>query len=252
MDSCVFRLFLRPRLWLGIVYPHHIVLGPLSTASALCSRPPPCLRAAQERSLQEGVRARRPLLCRRGRDHLWCAPSFLPAPCIRRAHLCLCTCFRPIFVSHARISVALPLHTVQRLRCHVVIFAPSHFDRSFLNAGSNLVSRVEERPGHHVKLYQYCSTDVQGMVQRHLRVRLTSPPIRSTALFPLPARLTAPLHGIMLTITPSFRSLMAKKTPAHPLTSRTPRTRSHQKRTTRVTTTTALAPVARKRTARVS
>ncbi|KAI0923685.1 hypothetical protein AcV5_009162 [Taiwanofungus camphoratus] len=27
----------------------------------------------------------------------------------------------------------------------------------------------EERPGHHVKLYQYCSTDVHAMVQRHLR-----------------------------------------------------------------------------------
>ncbi|OCH96279.1 SRF-like protein [Obba rivulosa] len=27
----------------------------------------------------------------------------------------------------------------------------------------------EERPGHHVKLYQYCSTDVHSMVQRHLR-----------------------------------------------------------------------------------
>ncbi|EJF64372.1 SRF-like protein [Dichomitus squalens LYAD-421 SS1] len=27
----------------------------------------------------------------------------------------------------------------------------------------------EERPGHHAKLYQYCSTDVNGMVQRHLR-----------------------------------------------------------------------------------
>ncbi|CCM02631.1 uncharacterized protein FIBRA_04735 [Fibroporia radiculosa] len=27
----------------------------------------------------------------------------------------------------------------------------------------------EERPGHHVKLYQYCSTDVHSMVQRHIR-----------------------------------------------------------------------------------
>lgn len=27
----------------------------------------------------------------------------------------------------------------------------------------------EERPGHHVKLYQYCSGDVEGMVQRHLQ-----------------------------------------------------------------------------------
>ncbi|KAI8996451.1 hypothetical protein BD414DRAFT_575783 [Trametes punicea] len=27
----------------------------------------------------------------------------------------------------------------------------------------------EERPGHHTKLYQYCSTDVSAMVQRHLR-----------------------------------------------------------------------------------
>ncbi|KAH9926887.1 uncharacterized protein B0H18DRAFT_824757, partial [Fomitopsis serialis] len=27
----------------------------------------------------------------------------------------------------------------------------------------------EERPGHHVKLFQYCSTDVNSMVQRHLR-----------------------------------------------------------------------------------
>ncbi|THH30512.1 hypothetical protein EUX98_g3682 [Antrodiella citrinella] len=27
----------------------------------------------------------------------------------------------------------------------------------------------EERPGHHVKLYQYCSTDVHNIVQRHVR-----------------------------------------------------------------------------------
>ncbi|KAI6113346.1 hypothetical protein EV401DRAFT_2058735 [Pisolithus croceorrhizus] len=27
----------------------------------------------------------------------------------------------------------------------------------------------EERPGHHVKLYQYCSGDVQDIVQRHIR-----------------------------------------------------------------------------------
>ncbi|KAI1796795.1 hypothetical protein LXA43DRAFT_937134 [Ganoderma leucocontextum] len=27
----------------------------------------------------------------------------------------------------------------------------------------------EERQGHHAKLYQYCSTDVNGMVQRHIR-----------------------------------------------------------------------------------
>ncbi|KAI0741316.1 hypothetical protein C8Q80DRAFT_1193622 [Daedaleopsis nitida] len=27
----------------------------------------------------------------------------------------------------------------------------------------------EERPGHHAKLYQYCSTDVNGMVSRHIR-----------------------------------------------------------------------------------
>jgi len=27
----------------------------------------------------------------------------------------------------------------------------------------------EERPGHHVKLYQYCSSDVHNIVQRHLR-----------------------------------------------------------------------------------
>lgn len=29
----------------------------------------------------------------------------------------------------------------------------------------------EERPGHHVKLYQYCSADINDIVQRHLRVR---------------------------------------------------------------------------------
>ncbi|PIL24856.1 transcription factor [Ganoderma sinense ZZ0214-1] len=29
----------------------------------------------------------------------------------------------------------------------------------------------EERQGHHAKLYQYCSTDVNGMVQRHIRPR---------------------------------------------------------------------------------
>lgn len=34
----------------------------------------------------------------------------------------------------------------------------------------------EERPGHHVKLYQYCSGDVSDIVQRHIRVsHLLSP-----------------------------------------------------------------------------
>jgi len=32
--------------------------------------------------------------------------------------------------------------------------------------------RQEERPGHHVKLYEYCSADIRDIVQRHLRVRL--------------------------------------------------------------------------------
>ncbi|KAG5719214.1 hypothetical protein E4T56_gene11762 [Termitomyces sp. T112] len=27
----------------------------------------------------------------------------------------------------------------------------------------------EERPGHHVKLFQYCSTDIQNIIQRHIR-----------------------------------------------------------------------------------
>ncbi|KAJ7150959.1 hypothetical protein C8R43DRAFT_817216, partial [Mycena crocata] len=27
----------------------------------------------------------------------------------------------------------------------------------------------EERPGHHTKLYQYCSTDVRDMVARHVQ-----------------------------------------------------------------------------------
>lgn len=31
--------------------------------------------------------------------------------------------------------------------------------------------RQEERPGHHVKLYEYCSADIRDIVQRHLRVR---------------------------------------------------------------------------------
>ena len=29
---------------------------------------------------------------------------------------------------------------------------------------------AEERPGHHVKLYQYGSADIHDIVQRHLRV----------------------------------------------------------------------------------
>lgn len=36
----------------------------------------------------------------------------------------------------------------------------------------------EERPGHHVKLFQYCSTDVNSMVQRHLRVRVLAAILR--------------------------------------------------------------------------
>lgn len=39
------------------------------------------------------------------------------------------------------------------------------------------ISAAEERPGHQVKLYQYCSGDVDGIVQRHLKVCLLfSPP----------------------------------------------------------------------------
>lgn len=46
---------------------------------------------------------------------------------------------------------------------------------SILNVLIDLVitgCEAEERPGHHVKLYQYCSGDVDGMVQRHLQVRI--------------------------------------------------------------------------------
>ncbi|KAH6901767.1 hypothetical protein BKA70DRAFT_1113556, partial [Coprinopsis sp. MPI-PUGE-AT-0042] len=28
---------------------------------------------------------------------------------------------------------------------------------------------VQERPGHHVKLYQYCSTDIHDIVGRHMK-----------------------------------------------------------------------------------
>lgn len=34
----------------------------------------------------------------------------------------------------------------------------------------------EERPGHHTKLYQYCSsTDIRQIIQRHQRVRFSIP-----------------------------------------------------------------------------
>lgn len=61
------------------------------------------------------------------------------APCLRCPHLCPCTRLCPIFASPARIFVVLPLHIGQPLYCHAVIFAPSHFDRLFLNVGPNLV-----------------------------------------------------------------------------------------------------------------
>jgi len=34
---------------------------------------------------------------------------------------------------------------------------------------------LEERQGHHLKLYQYCSSDIHDIVQRQLRVRSLSP-----------------------------------------------------------------------------
>ena len=34
-----------------------------------------------------------------------------------------------------------------------------------------LCYETEERAGHHVKLHEYCSTDVDNMVQRHIHVR---------------------------------------------------------------------------------
>ena len=44
-----------------------------------------------------------------------------------------------------------------------------------MHRATNAILSLEERPGHHAKLYQYCSTDVNGMVQRHLRVSV--PPV---------------------------------------------------------------------------
>ena len=47
---------------------------------------------------------------------------------------------------------------------------------------------AEDRPGHHLKLYQYCSTDIRDMVQRHIRVRLVFKPGHSLSISSLTAK----------------------------------------------------------------
>ena len=100
--------------------------------------------AAQERSLQEGIRARRALLGR------------------RRCHY-----FRSVYFLTAAVVAARPTLTQPCYTCGDHRRTPLHL---FLVSTSHASTCPEERPGHHVKLYQYCSGDVDGMVQRHLHV----------------------------------------------------------------------------------
>lgn len=39
------------------------------------------------------------------------------------------------------------------------------------NDTNNDDAAAEERAGHHVKLHEYCSTDIDSMVQQHIHVR---------------------------------------------------------------------------------
>ncbi|KAJ7462212.1 hypothetical protein B0H11DRAFT_99862 [Mycena galericulata] len=51
----------------------------------------------------------------------------------------------------------------------VIIFGAHTFPFFFLAGNNALISFAEQRPGHNVKLYQYCSGDVQDIVTRQTR-----------------------------------------------------------------------------------
>ena len=51
----------------------------------------------------------------------------------------------------------------------VIIFGRL-FNNFYLDDPDSIFIIAEERPGHHVKLYQYGSGDIHDIVQRHLRV----------------------------------------------------------------------------------
>ena len=58
---------------------------------------------------------------------------------------------------------------VRILLGYIDLFFPGGI--SILDVVITYLLGTEERPGHHVKLHEYCSTDVNRMVQRHLHVR---------------------------------------------------------------------------------
>lgn len=57
----------------------------------------------------------------------------------------------------------------------------------------------EERAGHHLKLYQYCSGDIHDIVQRHMRV-CHSTSLDNTSHPPLPSMTERRTHAHLMTL----------------------------------------------------
>lgn len=135
---------LAARPFLFLICLHNLILSRLIFGSFVhtdSARRP--RRPAQERLVQEGLRARRTVFRRRRSHHLRYARRF-----------------------HWWSDFA---HTQNALCAIFIARSSTLFDASARRAQRWPSS--EERAGHHVKLHEYCSTDVDGMVQRHLHVR---------------------------------------------------------------------------------
>ncbi|KAH9951122.1 hypothetical protein B0H21DRAFT_818612 [Amylocystis lapponica] len=81
---------------------------------------------------------------------------------------------QPITRKNGLFKKAYELGVLCSVDVAVIIFGALVVDRPVARPPWRLpcaiyISPPEERQGHHVKLYQYCSTDVHNMVTRHLR-----------------------------------------------------------------------------------
>ena len=64
---------------------------------------------------------------------------------------------------------------------------------------------LEERAGHHVKLHEYCSTDIDTMIQRHLHVRIDFS--RVSPILPVPS-FSISNSPIVSILAPTARSIL--------------------------------------------
>ncbi|KAG6860827.1 hypothetical protein C0995_007158 [Termitomyces sp. Mi166 len=80
---------------------------------------------------------------------------------------------QPITRKNGLFKKAYELGVLCSVDVAVIVFGGLHWSinnkRVLLTLKLNLHEKIEERPGHHVKLFQYCSTDVQSIIQRHIR-----------------------------------------------------------------------------------